>query len=162
MSLSPADPILFPVAGGKAVYLHAIGDEFYARLETRDGYTVLRDDQGGLTYARLQEGELASTGVSITRPPPAGLPRHLQEDPIKRRDKFSTAFSVKRGDDIVETFGPGGGGSEDDLVEIWSSDDHPGLAGLTGASGAGTWKVQVVDEAQRDIGTLEYVYLQTS
>lgn len=43
------------------VRLH--GDEFYHYYTTSDGYTVLRNEQGGWDYARKQGDKLVSTGV---------------------------------------------------------------------------------------------------
>ena len=76
------------------------------------------------------------------------------------------ALHTWRGDLTVELKSPsgdtatlrsGGGGSADDLRETWTSESHSELAGLTGASGAGTWTLRVIDTARRDVGTLEYV-----
>ncbi|MCI5147073.1 MAG: hypothetical protein D3923_16500 [Candidatus Electrothrix sp. AR3] len=79
--------------------LRSFGDEFYSRLETLDGYTVLTDLEGGITYACLKDSRFTSTGVSISDPPPAGLTKHLQEDPVKHRELFEENYSMMRGED---------------------------------------------------------------
>lgn len=108
MSIAPADPILVPFGEG-SVFLRSFGDEFYGRLETLDGYTVLTDPEGGITYARVDDGRFVSTGVSIVKSPPPGIPKHLQEDPIQRRESFDEVFRTMREESLLETYGPDAG-----------------------------------------------------
>jgi len=91
MSIAPTAPISVPF-GNEKVLLRSFGDEFYSRLETLDGYTVMLDLEGGITYACLKDGRLVSTGVSIAEPPPQGLPRHLQEYQTVKYDVFADNF----------------------------------------------------------------------
>ncbi len=112
MSIAPLDPIIVPF-GHETVSLRSFGDEFYSHLETLDGYTVLTDLEGGITYACLKDGCFASTGVSIAEPPPAGLAKHLQEDLGRRRELFEENYSIMRGEDPLSwTLG-----REDGLLE---------------------------------------------
>jgi M6 family metalloprotease-like protein len=73
----------------------------------------MTDFEGGITYACLKDGRFASTGVSITEPPPQGLPRHLQEDPTRRHELFVKNFGNIRKVDLTApppfTFGPANG-----------------------------------------------------
>ncbi|MCP4600894.1 MAG: M6 family metalloprotease domain-containing protein [Proteobacteria bacterium] len=98
MSTAPIAPIPVPF-GNETVLLCSFGDEFYSRLETLDGYTVLADFEGGITYACLKDGRFVSTGVSISEPPPPDLQKHLQEDPVNRHEVFEENYSMMRGDD---------------------------------------------------------------
>ena len=100
---------------GPDVKLVIQGDEFYARYETPEGYTVVYDEMLGLyCYASLLDGEFVSTGFSIAKPAPAGLPLHLKEDGAIRNSKFDERFRNSRpphlaATPIVETFGPNKG-----------------------------------------------------
>lgn len=79
----------FPQGEGPDVRLRVIGDEFYARYETDDGYTVVYDPAIELyCYAVLIRGHLASSGIPLTKRPPTGVRRHLQEAKEIRNDKF--------------------------------------------------------------------------
>jgi len=65
---------------GTTVEIRVWGDEYYARGETVDGYSVTRDHNTGfLCFATLSAdgNELVSTGVPAGEQPPAGLERHL-------------------------------------------------------------------------------------
>ncbi len=44
MSSIFGEKLSFPQENGKEIELFVYGDEFYARYETSDGYTVLYDD----------------------------------------------------------------------------------------------------------------------
>ncbi|GAB4263231.1 MAG: hypothetical protein Kow0092_14030 [Deferrisomatales bacterium] len=68
-----------------------------------------------------------------------------------------------RGDLVVTLVAPDGreavlhrraGGSRDDLVAEFSSEEIPALAGLAGTSARGNWTLRVADFASADIGTL--------
>lgn len=110
MSIAPAGPVLVPVGGGRSVMLRPIGDEFYARYETLDGYAVVIDASGGITYATLVDGRYVSTGVPIDREVPAGLPKHLRESNRIRFGSFQERFDRMRpAGDGLETFGPDAG-----------------------------------------------------
>lgn len=115
MSAIYATRLSFPQANGPHVMLTVEGDEFYARYETDDGYTALYDDARGLyCYATPYNGRLISSGDPIAAPPPAGLERHLREDPDVRNDKFDQRFQQARppsaaGTPVPEVFGPNEG-----------------------------------------------------
>lgn len=67
--------------GNEEVKLRVFGDEFYARYETIEGYTVVYDiDSKKYCYASLHEGKLISSGIDITKSVPIGIPLHLKED----------------------------------------------------------------------------------
>ena len=79
------------------VQLRAYGDEFYARYETLDGYTVVYDtDRGCYCYATLAAGRFVSSGVPTHKPTPAGLARHLKENPEVRNEKFGRRYEQLR------------------------------------------------------------------
>jgi M6 family metalloprotease-like protein len=105
----------FGQENGPDVQLIVQGDEFYARYETVGGYTAVYDEMLGLyCYASLSDGEFVSTGLSIAKPPPDGLPQHLKEDGDIRNNKFNERFRISRpphlaATPIVETFGPNKG-----------------------------------------------------
>lgn len=74
--------------------LRVYGDEFYARYEDLDGYTVVYDpDQGLYCYALLIRGEFVSSGVDISQTPPLGARRHFKEGEEVRNYKFENRFA---------------------------------------------------------------------
>ena len=78
---------------GKPVSLIVSGDEFYARHETLDGFTVVYDNRMGLyCYAILVQGRFKSTEIPTHKRPPSGTRRHLQESPEVRAIKFEQRF----------------------------------------------------------------------
>jgi len=96
--------------------LRIFGDEFYARYEILDGYTVVYDsDQGSYCYALLAAGRFLSSGIPACKPPPAGLQRHLREDPAVRNEKFELNYNLFRpreteaDSSASRTLGPDGG-----------------------------------------------------
>lgn len=61
----------FPQKQGGDVQLRVYGDEFYARYETMDGYTVVYDtDKETYCYAALAKGYLISSGAPLYKPVP--------------------------------------------------------------------------------------------
>lgn len=65
-----AAPILgkefsFKQPDGTMVQVKVYGDEYYQRVESLDGYTLVRDEQGWISYAQLSAdgSQLISTGV---------------------------------------------------------------------------------------------------
>ncbi len=63
-----------PQKDGQDVQLRIFGDEFYARYETTDGYTVVYDtDVGKYCYAMVVKGHLVSSGAPIYKPVPKML-----------------------------------------------------------------------------------------
>ena len=87
----------FPQKEGKDIQLRVYGDEFYARYETMDGYTVLYDtDKDRYCFAILARGTLVSSGAPVTKPVPNGVIRHLQEDKTVRNKKFDEKYQMMR------------------------------------------------------------------
>ncbi|MBU1171766.1 MAG: M6 family metalloprotease domain-containing protein [Proteobacteria bacterium] len=87
----------FPQGDGPGVQLRVFGDEFYARYETLDGYTVIYDTRcEKYCFAILIKGHLASSGCPMDKPVPQGLVRHLQEDKDIRNKKFDQKFAMMR------------------------------------------------------------------
>jgi len=82
---------------GDALPLRIYGDEFYARRETLDGYTVIYDtEQKRYCYATLAVGRFVSSGVPVYKPVPRDLRKHLKEDPTIRNEKFGLRHSCIR------------------------------------------------------------------
>lgn len=91
------DVVVLGQHNGGDIQLRVYGDEFYARYETLDGYTVLYDtDVGSYCYAILSAGRLTSGGIPATKPAPATIPKHLQEDPAVRNDVFDYRYERLR------------------------------------------------------------------
>jgi M6 family metalloprotease-like protein len=117
MSAIFEEALVFPQENGSDVSLMVHGDEFYARYENQDGYTVVYDIKAGkFCYAMLVKGNLISSGVSIKRRPPKKIRRHLHEAGWIRNRKFERRFDLmqpKGGPvlppDTLLTFGPNNG-----------------------------------------------------
>ena len=91
MSLIKNETVSIAQQNGQSVTLKVSGDEFYARYENDDGYTVVYDTkQGVFCYANLLEkGELVSSEIPISQSPPSELRRHLHESPEVRASKHN-------------------------------------------------------------------------
>jgi len=117
MSAIFGETLTFGQTKGPDVRLKVFGDELYARYEDLNGFTVVYDQgRGQFCYARLAAGSFVSTGVSLDRPPPAGIVRHLQESPEAihakteaRRMRRSAISRSGASEEIVRTFGPNQG-----------------------------------------------------
>lgn len=97
MSAIFGEYLTFRQEQGPDVELVVFGDEFYARYETVSGYTVIYDGSRGLyCYADLLNGQFISTGIPLSKEPPAGLRRHLKESPDVRNQKFSLRHAALR------------------------------------------------------------------
>ena len=84
----------FDQENGPEIKLRVFGDEFYARYETEEGYTAIYDEDLGLfTYARLKDGRFFSSGLDLSRSPPPGLEKHLEESDDVRLDKAAKRFT---------------------------------------------------------------------
>lgn len=89
--------LLFRQEDGFDIQLATFGDEFYARYENTDGYTVVYDEERGqYCYAQVVEGRFASTGTSVLKPVPQGLRRHLKESGTIRNEKFQRRYNKIR------------------------------------------------------------------
>jgi len=65
---------------GSDVSLRVYGDEFYARYETVDGYSVIYDlSLGRFVYAQLRDGHFIPSGLDLSMDPPP------ESRPILRR-----------------------------------------------------------------------------
>jgi M6 family metalloprotease-like protein len=104
MSAIFGETLVFSQGNGYGdVRLVVFGDEFYARYETEDGYTVVYDTNlGQYCYAILLEGRFASSGAPTTKRPPTGIRRHLKEFESVRNEKFERRYSKMRPPEPVE------------------------------------------------------------
>lgn len=108
--------LIFRQGNGPDVELIVNGDEFYARYETPDGYTVVYDlDLALYCYADVQDGQFVSTATPIGKGPPVGLRRHLKESPEVRNEKFRRRYEALRPPELsaaphmLRTIGPNRG-----------------------------------------------------
>jgi len=108
--------LIFHQDNGPDVELVVNGDEFYARYETTDGYTVVYDmDLGLYCYAEVLDGQFISTATPIGKRPPTGLVRHLKEAAEVRNGKFRQRYDALRPPEpvaaphMIRTFGPNRG-----------------------------------------------------
>ena len=115
MSVALGTTQKLPQANGSEVDLIVLGDEFSARYETPDGYSVIYDYSRGLfCYAGVATSEFVSTGVPVTQNVPSGTARHLQESPrvVAANTQRIQAImrdgpaSQKNPLDTMRTFGP--------------------------------------------------------
>ena len=117
MSAIFGEHLLFPQQRGGDVRLRVYGDEFYARYENDDGYTVVYDEaRGAFCYAELVHGRFVSSGVLLGRRPPRTVRRHLREQPSVRAAKFDRRYGLMQPApapvlpfDTLRTFGPNNG-----------------------------------------------------
>jgi M6 family metalloprotease-like protein len=116
MSSLNGEVILVDQSVGDTLQLRIYGDEFYARRETLDGYTVIYDtEQRCYCYATLAVGRFVSTGVPVHKPAPGNLRKHLKEDPEVRNEKFGQRYARIRAPEedadvgVMRTLGPDGG-----------------------------------------------------
>lgn len=116
MSAIIGETLIFQQENGSDVELVVFGDEFYARYETKDGYTVVYDPDLGLyCYAVLMKGRFASSGIPVAKRPPADLRRGLRESEEARNEKFEQRYadlrppSVSAASNIERTFGRNNG-----------------------------------------------------
>ncbi len=116
MSAISGETLVFGQKNGDDVQLVVYGDEFYARYENKEGYSVVYDQQKGCyCYVELRDGEFFSTGVPILKPAPKGLRRHLRESPRVRNRYFKSRYdSLRKAEPVGEsalmrTLGPNDG-----------------------------------------------------
>lgn len=97
MSAIFGETIIFQQDNEADVELVVFGDEFYARYETKDDYTVVYDpDRGLYCYALLLNGQFASSGIPICKHPPADIRRGLREAETVRNEKFAQRYAALR------------------------------------------------------------------
>ena len=94
MSAVFGELLTFSQENGPDVQLKVFGDEFYARYETVEGYTVIYDQElGCFVYAILKNERFGSSGVGLDQSPPAGVQHHLEESGDVRGTKAENRFS---------------------------------------------------------------------
>jgi hypothetical protein len=95
MSAIFGELLSFDQENGPQVKLRVFGDEFYARYETEEGYTAIYDETlGKFAYARLEDGSFISSGIDLSRAPPAELEKHLEESNEVRMERAEKRFSI--------------------------------------------------------------------
>ena len=116
MSAIFGETLIFRQENGPDVELVVFGDEFYARYETKEGYSVVYDEALKLyCYLTLVGGQCASTCVPIHKPPPSGLCRHLTESVTTRQNKFGRKYAQLRppepeiSSNVMRALGPDNG-----------------------------------------------------
>jgi len=93
MSAIFGEKLLFKQGNGSPIALTVFGDEFYARYETQEGYTVIYDsDLEKYCYAILLNGQFASSGTPVSKPAPCGLRKHIKESEDVRNAKFEARY----------------------------------------------------------------------
>jgi M6 family metalloprotease-like protein len=97
MSRIKSEKVKLSQQDGSLITLIVSGDEFYARYENEEGYTVVYDTGlGRYCYAALFRGEFISTGTPATKKAPAGLRRHLRETGEVIAAKFERRFGLSK------------------------------------------------------------------
>lgn len=117
MSSIFSEVLTFPQEDGDEISLVVNGDEFYARYETTDGYTVVYDcELGKFCYADKVHGSLVSSRISVKKVPPKRIKRHLKEAREIKQQKFDSRFTLMQPNrapvlpaDSIQTFGPNNG-----------------------------------------------------
>ena len=139
-------------------------------LRVRD---LVRQDEGtlqswGLEFSLLSD-PLAREDVAAVRIPDdsvAGITRTLELPPGQVIRDIAVSVDITHpfiGDLRVTLTPPNGpavsmhdraGGSDDNLIRTWRSQDLAPLAALRGQDTGGVWRLQVADVARRDEGKL--------
>tara|TARA_R110002153_G_scaffold40633_3_gene116241 strand:- start:12165 stop:14438 length:2274 start_codon:yes stop_codon:yes gene_type:complete len=116
MSALNGEVIIADQSVGDPIQLKIFGDEFYARRETIDGYTVVYDTQRGeYCYAKLAAGRLVSSGIPLHKNKPITLRKHLKDSPKVRNEKFGLRYQQLRPSEevgnasVMRTLGAEGG-----------------------------------------------------
>lgn len=95
MSAIRAEKLRLGQSNGPDVTLLVFGDEFYARYENEDGFSVVYDtDKGLYCYALVIDGEFVSSGMSLEEKPPEGIRRHMRESDQVRKAKFELRYGM--------------------------------------------------------------------
>ena len=114
MSAIFGERLIFGQHDGPAIELRVFGDEFYARYETLQGYTVVYDlDRGQYCYAVLEDGHFVSSGAPVFKPIPYGLRPRLKETSGVHNAKFKQRYTAMRlkeqpfgaSSNVMHTFG---------------------------------------------------------
>ena len=114
MSAIFGERLIFGQHNGPDIELRVFGDEFYARYETLQGYTVVYDlDQGQYCYAVLEDGRFVSSGAPVYKPIPSGLRHRLKETSAVHNEKFRQRYTAIRlreqpfgaSSNVMHTFG---------------------------------------------------------
>lgn len=83
---------------GTEIQLRVIGDEFYRRVETLDGFSVIMDSQRQFVYASLDSaGAFMSTPLLVGKNLPVNLKPALSESPSKIQQKMMRFNDPTRG-----------------------------------------------------------------
>ena len=118
MSAIFGERLIFGQHNGPDIELRVFGDEFYARYETLQGYTVVYDlDQGQYCYAVLENGQFVSSGAPVSKPIPYGLRPKIKETSGVRNEKFEQRYTALRlqekpfgaSSNVMHTFGQNSG-----------------------------------------------------
>ncbi len=127
MSAIFGERLIFGQQDGPDVELIVFGDEFYARYETADGYTVVYDlDLGKYCYATIHDGRFVSSRTPLSKPAPIGFRKHFKESVTVRNEKFDAQYRNLRpqvdllsaSSNVMRTFGPNSGLLEGRQVSI--------------------------------------------
>jgi M6 family metalloprotease-like protein len=118
MSAIFGERLIFGQHNGPNITLRVFGDEFYARYETLEGYTVVYDlDRGQYCYAVLENGGFVSSGAPVFKPIPYGLRQKIKESTGVRNEKFKQRYHALRlkekkfgaSSNVMHTFGQNSG-----------------------------------------------------
>jgi len=116
MSTIVGERLIFGQQEGDNVTLVVFGDEFYARYETVNGYTVVYDlNFGCYCYAEVIDGQLVSSTIPISKRPPTGIRKHLSASPRNRNEEFRSRYNTLRPREsvgetqVMRTLGPNSG-----------------------------------------------------
>lgn len=117
MSAIFGEKLFFQQENGPDVELVVYGDDFYARYETEDGYSVVYDPEKGLyCYVLLIDGQFVSSGIDTSKRPPNSVRKHFRETEKIRNEKFQKKYSLMsplagpvEKADTLKTYGPNKG-----------------------------------------------------
>ena len=85
------EKILLEQPDGTTVVAYIYGDEYYRRIETEDGYTIiLNEDTGYLEYALKEAGRLVPSGLTVGRVRTRELERrHIRKHLSGRQERIA-------------------------------------------------------------------------
>ena len=91
-------PLVIVQPDGETIHCFASGDEYYNWLHDKNGYVIIRAEDGYYTYAQLTAGRVVATGLRVNRvaPDAAGLVPNIKPAPHLFKEQLDRALAAKQ------------------------------------------------------------------